>query len=175
MPQRKGSVDHFFEQSAADGMPASLRKDGAKLCRATNTIFPAVVAALWEEWAQAQAVRQVGEPLVWTEIVERLPAYVFDGHTAKGSRYLSRLAGLDSELAWWLCSNLPPELHKPALKKFCFRSVSAQCNQRLSWRPAERARAQACSVGFRLPQETFFDGLSIFRAASAKYPIWEIG
>lgn len=175
MPQRRGSVNRFFEQSTADGMPASLRKDGAKLCRATNTIFPAVVAALWEDWAQAQAARQVGEPLVWTELVEGLPAYVFDGHTAKGSRYLSRLAGLDSELAWWLYSNLPHELHKPALKKFCFRTVSAQCNQRHSWRPAERARAQAGSVGFRLPQETFLEGLSIFRAASTKYPIWEIG
>ena len=175
MPQRKGSVDRFFEQSTADDMPAGIRKAGAKLCRATNTIFPAIVAALWEEWAQAQAVRRVGDPLVWTELIGGLPAYVFDGHTAKGSRYLSRLAGLDSELAWWLCSNLPPELHKPALKKLCFRTVSAQCNQLHSWEPAEKARAQAGSVGFRLPKQTFLEGLSIFRAASAKYPIREIG
>ncbi|WP_435416860.1 hypothetical protein WAB17_08145 [Parerythrobacter aurantius] len=175
MPQRNGSADRFFEQSTADGMPTSLRKDGAKLCRSTNTIFPAVVAALWEEWEQAQAVRQVGERLAWTELVEGLPAYVFDGHTAKGSRYLSRLAGLDSELAWWLCSNLPAELHKPALKKFCFRMVSAQCNQRHSWQPAEEARARAGTVGFRLPQDIFLEGLLIFSAVSAKYPIWEIG
>jgi hypothetical protein len=41
--------------------------------------------------------------------------------------------------------------------------------------PAEKVRAQAGSVGFRLSKQSFLEGLSVFRAASANYPIWEIG
>lgn len=175
MPVRQGSVDKFFQGFSGCEIPSELTKRGGRLSRSTNTIFPGIVAALWQDWTMAEPSGQREEQLIWTETVGRTPAFVFDGHTARGSRYLSRLAELDSELAWWLCSNLPPSLHKPALKKFCFRTISAQCNQRHSWEPAEKARAQAGSVGFRLSEQTFLEGLSVFRAASAKYPIWEIG
>ncbi|WP_209349481.1 hypothetical protein [Pontixanthobacter sp. CEM42] len=176
MPARSGDLAAYFRYFARDSAASNLAVIGEAASKSTKTIFPALTAMLWEEWSENQSTFEiVKDQLNWNATIGDVPAYAYDGHTAKGSRYLRKLGRVDAELAIWLIEVLPAELHVPMLKKFAFRSVASLCNQLHNWGNIQKVRTLADSVGFHLEQSVFAEGMELFRTAASRFPIEEIG
>ncbi len=176
MPTRSGDLVDVFARLDGETPPLHLASIGVAASKATKTIFPALVGMLWQDWIDYDQVGEIVEDgLNWNALIGDIPCYAFDGHTAKGSRYLRKLGRLDGDLALWLFEWLPAEQHVAMLKKFAFRSVASLCNQRQSWGDIEKVRQLADSVGFHLEPKVFAEGAQLFQAASIRFPIEEIG
>lgn len=176
MPRRKGDLANMFASFGQSALSPQLASIGVAASKATRTIFPAIVAMLWQDWMDCRADETpVEDSLNWNNAIGDIPAYAYDGHTAKGSRYLRKLGRMDEDLALWLFEWLPAEQHVVLLKKLAFRSVASLCNRRQSWGEVEKVRQLADRCGFYLEPKVFAEGMELFRAASRRFPIEEIG
>ncbi len=172
---RAGNIDDYFDGFCRCDAPTDLIDLCRVAVRRTQIILPIFVPLLWNKWCEGGKHSIIRTDQIPSHhMVGAIPSFTFDMHTRAGRRYIHSLGEQDSELAFFLCSELPSRLRRPFLRELYFKISSSLCARRQIWSATEQIHDDANTSACNLPAEIVKTGIGLLKQATDRYPISEM-